>query len=389
MSLNYYADYYFEKTRHAANYAASWTGGMALRLITNILGHGGAASLGLKAATGKATLLAGAAGLASVGVSTGVSAYLNYKEYQYEQRQLMNLYRGEIAAKLGKDKSLVTVDDLKSLAEINPTLDEELKRSRRKMRVQTGVDLLSTFSSYGAVVGVFSFFAASITAVTLPMLFAGFAVAVLTHYVAEKILEPVSHKLFNIHERTPIDRIRTMEMDQQRGRKISQEQVLAVYVAASPDLQNMIKKDFGQSFDNLSLIKQHEAAVRYGPTLGLQQVTDAINENRLSARELTFRIHGDTSGAYPEPTMHQQVQQKLSILKQSISNGREAANAKWNNFTSAVSEKSQGIVNSGKNWVQSLGLKPSAAKAEGQGWQEQIKAERETSVATPPAPILH
>lgn len=386
--------YRLEEAEHQAQYAARWTGGFVLRQAVNVLAGSGSVSVARKTLDALnssggvnywGAISSSAFGLGSIALGTGVRAYLNHKEMQAQEHLLTNYYRRELGAKLRKHAHQVTVEDLHQLAETNPAIEEELKRNRKKMHMETaawaGAALLALF----AVVGVVAAFPAIVAAVPSLSLWGagqmivGVTAGFIAHHYAENIIESVAGHVMKLDTPSTVERIHELERARRNGYNVLQSEVMGVYVAASPELQGMIKSRFGKSYDRLSEEKQAEAMQHYGPTFNLRDVTLAINENRMSARELTFSIYGDRSGAYPEPTLNQQVKQQLSGIKQSLSNGRAAAAEKWVDFK----ERSQDILSNGKEWVKSLGLKP---KDQSQSWSEQMAARKESLSLGGPTP---
>jgi hypothetical protein len=374
MSLN--LDYQIDEIRHRAEFVSRWSAGYILRQGVNALTGGGAMSLGLGKAAGITGYTFGAVGL---GLGVGIRGYLNYKEKEHHKHQLTHFYRDEIAAKLGKARSQVTSLDLIEVAKHNPSLQEELDQNTKQMQLKTFASAMGAIASFAltvVAVGALTGLAAPL-ATPLLMMAAG-VVGLTTHLVTEAFVEKVGAKQMDLDKPSAVDRIIALDRGRRHRHELTQEQVMGVYAAASPDLQESIIHKYGKPFDKLSLINQSELVVQYGKPLKLEAVTNAINENRLNVRELAFLAHGDLSGAYPEPTMHQRINESLAKLKENVTAGRTAAAKRWDGFTSRLINPLKE-----KSWVADLGLTP-PAEAQTLSWEARTKgAGKAISPTTP------
>lgn len=384
--------YYTKEVHYRARSAARWTGGFATRQAMNILSGGGSVNLAIIThdAVAKsvspwtaiaAQPFAYAFGIISLGLGVGVRAYLNHQEMQHHRERLTEDFRREIGARIGKTPGQVTEADLDTVASQIPTLDEELKRERKKMHLGTVTWAIGAVVSLAAVIGVITLLPAM---PWIGSLFVGITVGYFSHQITEEIAESIGSKMMGIEGVSPLDRIRSMEQNQELGRQITDEQVMAVYVAADPQLDQQIRQnpDFGKPFDSLPLAAKHRAVIAYGKDLGIQDVTDAINENRMSARELAFRVHGQTSNAYAEPTVYQKVQDKLSRVKKTLDASRLVASQKWDGLVSRFSAPEQAAPE--KEWVKDLGLQPPAPMQDQLGgWAAKRQAELDAMANAP------
>lgn len=344
LEIKYYAD----EARLRAGNAARWGGGWLLRQIMNIAAGGGSiniANLTREAIADKTSIwtalgkdsVSYAFGVVSLGLGTGLQAYLNHREMEHREHLITDLYRKEIGSRLGKEPALVTEKDLYAVATAIPTLQEELDRNRKQMRLDTSSWLIGAIGSLAAVIGTITLFALT----GGWALVVGVAVGYVAHQLVEDTAQSVGAAVMKIDQESTLDKIRTMENSRQLGRKISPEQVMSVYAAATPHLNTELKNnpEFGMPFDQLSIPAKHRAVHVYGQSMNIMEVTNALNTNQMSARELAFRVHGEVSGAYPEPTMYQTMQAKLAGVKQSIASGKAAASEKWNGLVSRFSKK--------------------------------------------------
>lgn len=380
--------YYRDEARHRANNAARWGGGTLAKQGFNFLTNASATNIAVATETIIAESsvtwwqAAGRAvstyGMGAIGIilGTGLKFYLNHKEMQHQNHQLMNMYRHEFAAKLDKATSQVTDMDLHLLAQDNPTLQEEIDRNRHERNLKTIAWGLAATVATAAVVATMVL-AVTGTITLLPALAIGFGVGLPVHWVAESAFEKVGERLTGLDRKTTLEQILSIERDQSNGQTISQERVMATYVSASPDLQEMIEKEFGKPYHHLALNRQHEVILRYGQEIGLVDMTQAINERRISAKELTFAVHGDRSNAYPEPTLYNQVREKVQHLRQHLEEKRQKAAERWDQFSHHLQEKkteiAHKVADTSQQWVSRLGLAPKTHAPE-QSWAAQVSA---------------
>ena len=255
-----------------------------------------------------------ATGLASVGIGTGMYVYLNHLEHQHCQKRLCELYRPQIASILGIERDAVGVDHLKEVAAENPTLQAELSRKKTSRNIKNFGALVGTVVAFTAVLAAIALFpplGALAAAASAGGLFsgAGIALAVTAGAIGYASMQSARHavckmgkSLFGLNKPSAEDKIQELSKAHRREKTITPVQVLGVYATALPELASEIKTQFGKPFDKLRPQEQYAAAQQFGPALDLTDVTTAINEGHMNVRELTFRVHGQNSGVYPEPS---------------------------------------------------------------------------------------
>ncbi len=110
-------------------------------------------------------------------------------------------------------------------------------------------------------------------------------------------------------------------------------------------------------------------------------MTQAINDRRLSAKELIFAVHGDRSGAYPDPTVYDKVKQSEQQVREVINHKRQQAAEKWDTVSHQLQHKkeqlTEKLTETGQGWVNRLGLAP---KQQAQSWGEQVVANANTPI---------
>src|SRR5690606_33354699 len=78
-------------------------------------------------------------------------------EYQHQERKLCELYRPQIASILGKGQEWVTTKDLHTVAESNPSLQNELERYKGERKVQNFAAAAGTVFAFAAVFAAVTF----------------------------------------------------------------------------------------------------------------------------------------------------------------------------------------------------------------------------------------
>jgi hypothetical protein len=268
----------------------------------------------------------------------------------------------------------------------NPSFNEEIQRNRSERNLKTTAWVLgaivSTIAAVGAIIalGLVAPIGAPFVAL-LPAIATSIAVSIPVQWASENVFESIGEKLTGLDKKTTLEHVGAIERDQYNGHVISQERVMATYVSASPDLQEMIKRDFGRNYEKLSLQNKDEVMLRYGEAIGLSNVTHAINQRVISAKELAFSVHGDRSNAYPEPTLYEQTKEYVHAMKHHLAQKRQHAAEKWDHFAQQVKSKKEDVahklVDTREQWVSKLGFAPKAQEAE-QGWADRVTANTNT-----------
>lgn len=295
--------YLASEASHTLRRSARYGAGLGARAVLRVMTAVGAAAAGVSGSTGFLYM----SGLVGVSTGVGLQAYLNHKDFEHSKQQLATMYRNEMAAYFGKNPREITVNDIERLAKINPSIGEHIDRERTKRNVRTGVWM---------VAGALGFTAAAtiIAATSLPTILAGLA-AFATFQISRPLVKNLGEDFYRLNEPTTVELIKGLEAQRTRGQSVNQAQVMSAFVSASPALDKEIKQQFGAKFSRLTTVDKHRAVLQFGEHFMIEEVTQAINENRLNARELTFRIHNDVSGAYPDPSYKDQWNEGVSYAK--------------------------------------------------------------------------
>lgn len=333
--MAYSAKHTLNEAAYAAQRTGRYVGGQFLRVGLRIMTAVGATLAGVSGSTGVLYFT----GLLGIGTGVGLQAYLNHKDFEHSKDMLASMYRKEISSYMGMDPRSVNVQTLEQFAKLNPSIDEHIDRERNRRNVSTGVWI---------VAGALGFVAsAALIATGSVALVAGLA-GVAAFTLARPLLKIAGKHIYKIDEPTTVDIIKSLEWKLTKGQSVSQAQVMEAYISATPHLKEQIEQQFGQSFGELDMANQQRIMLQYGPSVMLDDVTQAINENRMNARELVFRVHGDISGAYPDPSYKEQwnsgvsqVKEKAQAMTQNISQKGQQVYSNVKNFVSRSSDEEQ------------------------------------------------
>lgn len=301
-------------------------------------------------------------GLIGVAAGTGVSAYFNNLAHKAKFNDLLDNYRPQIAAIVDKTPDKVKVGDLKRVAEVNPALNAEVKRSRKARDLGTLTMALSTAAAFGVVFSAIALFppltalaGAAAAGGLLSGAGVGFVAATgllsfASLHVAGSAIGKLTKKIFRIDKHTVEDHVQTMDDNLKDGKVVSQEEVMGVFTAAMPGMQGRIKYTFGKEYDSLENADQMKAVQKFGRELNIEAVTNALNNGELPARELPFFVHGQASGAPSPQAMRDKLRSERMAEKESAAITAEAPRPavaeapkdekQWQNYVTKRNEES-------------------------------------------------
>lgn len=268
--------------------------------------------LGIATAVGST---AGAAGLVTIGLAGAVSGMLSQMDYIHRKDNITEMYKDEMGARLNKPADKVTRDDLDTLAKENKTLGEELKQIKRQRTFGIGLSILATMASLGAVKAFAAISAATfgaggagagIAAATAGVIGTGglgilgvlatMGVALASYNMVKKPLHHLADKLFDLDYKTTHDHVMHIQKKHLAGKTITPDQVLSVFVASNPQLAQMIERQTGQSYENLSEEKKHKVAQQMNEVLPLERIAHSVNAGGIKATEIAFLVDQQPSG---------------------------------------------------------------------------------------------
>ncbi len=237
--------------------------------------------------------------LTLLGLTAAVSASLVQIEHNGKIKQLAKFYKEELAAKLGKDVNQIGEKDLDALArgshfggiEDNPVLAEELQQSRKRRNLGVTLSAIASIATYVILKVAMPVVPEGIMAVI-----AKGVIGLATYFAVKTPLHWVGDKAFGVDKKTTHERIREIAHERQAGKTISKEQVFDVFVAANPDLQDVIEAKYRKSFDKLDLRDRQVLTKELGTLMQVDEITAAINGGNINVSELAFAAIGQESG---------------------------------------------------------------------------------------------
>lgn len=339
--------------------------------------------------------LSGMGGLLTIGIAAAVSAGLTQLDYVHRKDALKDMYKEELSAHLNKPIHKLKRGDLDTLAKSNKVLREELNRDSRRRYFGMALSITASMAALAvvtlalpAVVGAALGITAAAASQGFLATFGGFllkaAVGLATYYAVKEPLHGVADRLFDIDKHTVNDRIVGIGKDIQAGKTVSQEEVLAVFAAAHPQLDKYIRQQYGKRYDDLTIDDKHHAVQELNQHLPLEQLTQGINSGRINPTELAFAVEGKESGV---DHLLKPVEEKkgfLALIWEKVTGrgGAETAAASQEYVMPLTNIAAQAVVmheksETRKGFVEKLGL---SRKDTSLGHVERVDQNRETSV---------
>ncbi|MGE0753793.1 MAG: hypothetical protein AB7L92_01380, partial [Alphaproteobacteria bacterium] len=261
-----------------------------------------------------------------IGLTAAVSAGITQYEYSTKMKRVAQFYQHELGSVLHKDARKITGNDLLDAAQGsildqrngNRILAEEIGQSRKRRNLGVMLSVAASVVTL-AILGLAipdgaahaagelakgSFF----TLGTLAKSIVGLA----TYYAVKAPMHWAGDKLLGTDKQTTHERIEELNREHKNGKALTREQVMAVYVAANPDLDGVIAKKYEDNFDKLDRRDKRIVTAELGHSMGVDAVTDAINAGNMSVAELAFVAVGQESGA---PAPHERGKEKSLLGK--------------------------------------------------------------------------
>ncbi|MDG1286604.1 MAG: hypothetical protein P8P30_03455 [Rickettsiales bacterium] len=374
----YSAQHAVDEAAYQLSRGKRYAGGMAARLMLRLMTAAGAATAGMSGGAG----VFYASGLLGVGTGIGLQAYLNQKDYEHNKEQLAGMYRKELSAVFQKDGHSVSVDDLENLATQNPSIKEQLDREKTKRNVSTGIWLAAGVFGFAAAAMVIASVAAPVGAAVVAVGAGTKIAAAITGLVSFQIARPIvkiaAEKHYKIDTPTTVELVKSLEWQRTKGKQLTHAQVLEAYIAANPQMGDLIQQNFGAPLAQLSPVDQQRVALQFGERIKLDEITTAINEDRMNARELVFAVHGKRSGAYADVSYKQQWDDGVAQVKEKArtvqNNMKRSGTRALNNVTQTGTK----ALNSVKQFVGSgqTDNVPEAAEVESTAWRDYESARK-------------
>lgn len=276
--------------------------------------------------------------VATMGLTAAVSSSIVQIEHNNKIKHIAGFYKEELAAKLGKNEKSIGEKDLNTIAqgsrfgglEDNPIIAEELHVSRKRRNLGVALSAIASIATYVIVKTAMPFVPEEAATGLMSVLAKG-VVGLATYFAVKAPLHWVGDKMFGLDKQTTHEKIEEIAKDREAGKTISKEQIFDVYVAANPDLKDVIETKYRKSYANLGLVEKKELAEGIGKLIHVDEVAAAINGGNINVSELAFSAVGQESG----------VPMKDGTKREKPHGFLEAIKEKWHNFAQHFTHKPQ------------------------------------------------
>jgi len=233
----------------------------------------------------------------------------NVQGIKKHERKLLNQFRHEIAAGVGKDPEAVTVADLKRQAERNPVLQQSLQEDGARML--TGwMSFALAFAATGLLGGTIPIFPGaengsvaffewardvSFTQ-SLGVSIGGTLLVGGVLNAARALFKPLVHGLVGGDRQTIAERVGELEAQLYQGKALAPEQVMEVAVAANPKLRRNLREAWSKDYLSMSANEQCVVLSHYPAQRQVETLAGAINRGHVRPTEMAYAVLGRSSG---------------------------------------------------------------------------------------------
>ena len=287
----------------------------------------------------------------SVPISSLILSLMSEYDHNLEKERILRLFAPEIRAKTGKDR--LEVEDLEKIAETNDILKDALSRSKRKRNLSVAVNIAATVIAFGLALylggPLASFLNITGTGTAIAEAICHGVVGFVGFMASEKLLNDSGKAAFGLNE----PEIKFVEKDpslqptlsiasqvnyiaklQQKRIKISQAEVLGVFIAANSQEIDKNRRDE---------VYIEQLAQKYN----IEEVTNLLNNGQIRAQELAFLAVGQKSGVEPldapRKTMLEQTNQVLAQKLEAAHERIGELTDKTKEFASSVKENAVAV----------------------------------------------
>jgi hypothetical protein len=260
--------------------------GIALGVVVGILAS---ASIPLLSVAGVTSVV----GCCVAGVTFG--GYASQTIHRYKRKVLLDFYRQEIAASLGKEANALTLDDLEAMrrpVELGGKGNRAIADAMNVFDEKRDYYITTQAISGAAVVaGLFAMAAAAVPAAVLG------ALAVAGYNLVYQTVDSIGNIVTGVDEKSSLTKsVRDIAGIIERGGTISSTRVLELFVDANPVLSADIQKRFGQSYGSLSVDAKRKLVKEYDAAYNIYNIADDVNLGYINPQELGFLAFGQRSG---------------------------------------------------------------------------------------------
>ena len=262
--------------------------------------------------------------------------WVSQSDYQHSENKTKSCFATEISAKTRKRADQINHDDFEEVTNSNPALKEDRENNKNKRNMNFALTSTALTIAFAALHEI-AFIATIITSIANPIgsFLVAAAIGAAIFITAEKLLEPLAEKIFNVNEPKLSEVFREPSLQAELSVP-SQVKYLA-------HLQQNINPR-----DPRSLIKPEQVASVFKkanpnnvPNISyIKQLTSDLNERLVRAQELAFTVYGQQSGVEKLEQRrlnaleiaHENLQNKLAIAQDKIEELSEQAKEKAKNI---------------------------------------------------------
>ena len=252
-------------------------------------------------ATGLSIIAVGAVALGSVAWNT-FTGLLRAQRYE---NQMLDFYREEVAAAVGKDPSGVDIPDLKKAAygdratgiPRNEVLAYALDRQKAKGWLSLATSIAAGAVTFGLLMTPLPEFISAQLDIggqlgnLLGSASAGIIAATSSLFVHRGLDNAIGNAT-RINNLSAHDRILLIERSQNRGRSVKPEQVMDVFVAANPTLNNRIRSEYGERYQGMNRAEKLQVIRGLGVGSLMNRLAEGLGSGAIDATELAFISNG-------------------------------------------------------------------------------------------------
>lgn len=269
----------------------------AARSMTRYLAGKGIITTGVLAGT-----LAFGGGAAAALIAAGSVLFAIYQrrgEQASYEREMLEIYREDIADQLGIAPEQVNSGHMKILGKSNPVIAEALERQNQRSWLSFGTAAAAGLVTFALLsLGLDN----SIQAAFNSWLGAGTTAANIMGFASTSIVAGISSLVFHdglewaIGHKTGLssasvhDYVAKLERQVARGKMVTPSQVFDVFVAANTQVQQNVRSAFGERYFSMNAGEKMLVMQELGVLDAMQQLTQDVNAKKLAPAQLAFML---------------------------------------------------------------------------------------------------
>jgi hypothetical protein len=250
-------------------------------------------------------------------VATGLTATaISGVEFHYDrkrkQKELLSLYKDDIAILQHKKPEDVTIEDLKQVAAAPEkggkgikALSDGLVHYDWDLKFRWGVNIISSLIVTTALVTAAMAFPAMLANITTIL---GLGLVGLGYMAINRTVRYGAEMVFGHQDRAENFNQQLMDMSKHiKKEPVSALRVFSLFASADPELQADIKRKFGHGFDDLTVMQKQQAVMMYEPERRVAALTHEINHGNMKPGVVGFLAYGQGCDVLPDCRKYQQL----------------------------------------------------------------------------------